>query len=974
MPPDQTLHFGPYRLAGAHGPLWRGAQVVPLPPKALAVLWQLASQAGQVVTKDALLEAGWAGMVVSEAALTTCLRTLRQALGEDAQQPRYIATVHRLGYRFVAPVAAGGPVTPAGPPPVAPAPAPLLVGRAAELAHLHAGFAQARQGGRQLIFVTGEAGIGKTTLVDAFLTEVAAAQTAWIGRGQCIESYGAGEAYLPVLEALARLGRGPGGVRLVACLRQYAPTWLAQLPALVDEAARVPLERQGLGVTAQRMLRELAEALEALTAVQPLLVVLEDLHWSDASTVEALALLARRREAARVMVIGTYRPVELILRPHPLKAVKPELALHGHCREVPLGPLSVAEVQAYLAQRGLAADTTADLAAWVQRRTEGHPLFMVHVVDELAHQGGLPDPEAAAPARRLVAAEAEIPAGLEPLIELQLGQLGAEAQQVLEVASVVGVEFAEASVAAALALPLETIAACCEGLVRQGQFLEDRGLAEWPDGTVSGRYGFRHALYQEILYGRLGSARRLRGHRAIGVRLEAGYGAQAAEIAAALAVHFERGQDHSRAVRYRQQAAQRAMQRSAHLEAIRHCTTGIELLKTLPATPEHTQQALTLYIVLGAALLMTKGQAAPEVEHAYTQARTLCQQVGEPPELVPILLGLWRVYLVRPQLHTARELGDTLLRLAQRAHDPALAVLAHDALGSVWLCLGALPAARQHLEEGIARYTPDQRRAPVFHMGGDPGVGCQAHAAVTLWLMGYPAQALARLHEALALAHELSHPFSLAWVRGMAAWVSQLRRDVLAVYEQAEACVALSTEQGFPLWAAWGTSLRGWAMALQGQGEEGLAQVRQGLAAWQATGAALQAPYVYTMLADVCNHLGYLDDSLQALAEAHTLVEQQEERWWEAEVSRLQGVLLLRQTGTPQEEAETWLWRALEVAHRQEAKSLELRAAVSLSRLWQQGKWAEAQALLAPIYAWFTEGFDTADLQEAEALLEELGR
>jgi predicted ATPase len=426
-------------------------------------------------------------------------------------------------------------------------------------------------------------------------------------------------------------------------------------------------------------------------------------------------------------------------------------------------------------------------------------------------------------------------------------------------------------------------------------------------------------------------------------------------------------------VRYWQRAGQQASERSAHLEAVSHLTTGIELLKTLPETPEHTQQALSLYIALGAALQVTKGIAAPEVEHAYTQAHALCQQVGETPELAPVLLGLWRFYLLRSQLHTAREFGETLLRLAQRAHDPVLAVLAHYALGSTWLWLGALPEARLHLEEGVVRYTPDQRRALVFRMGQDPGVVCRTLAAVTLWLLGYPEQALARLHNALALAHELSHPFSLGFARWWAAIVSQLRRDVPAAYEQAEAAVALATEQGFPQWAAMGRSLGGWALAMQGQGEEGLAQIRQGTTAWRATGAALHVPYLCTVLADVAAHLGHTADGLQALAEAYTLVEQQQERCWEAEVCRLRGVLLLRQTGTPQAEAETWLQRALDIARHQEAKSLELRAAMSLSRLWQQqGKQAEAHALLAPIYGWFTEGFDTKDLQEAKVLLEAL--
>jgi predicted ATPase len=258
-------------------------------------------------------------------------------------------------------------------------------------------------------------------------------------------------------------------------------------------------------------------------------------------------------------------------------------------------------------------------------------------------------------------------------------------------------------------------------------------------------------------------------------------------------------------------------------------------------------------------------------------------------------------------------------------------------------------------------------------MGHDPGVAGRTYTAMILWMRGYPEQALVRVHDALALAHELSHPYSLAFARFWAAWVSQVRRDVPAVYEHAEAAVALATEQGFPLWVATGTSLRGWALVMQDRGEEGMAQVRQGITAWRATGATLFVPCFCTWLAEVADHLGHIEDGLQALAEAHTLVEQHDERYWEAEVHRLRGVLLLRQPGTPPKEAEAWLRRALDIARRQEAKSLELRAAVSLSCLWQQqGKQAEARALLAPIYGWFTEGFDTVDLQEARALLDEL--
>jgi predicted ATPase len=287
--------------------------------------------------------------------------------------------------------------------------------------------------------------------------------------------------------------------------------------------------------------------------------------------------------------------------------------------------------------------------------------------------------------------------------------------------------------------------------------------------------------------------------------------------------------------------------------------------------------------------------------------------------------------------------------------------------------MGAFPAARRHLEAGIARYTPEQHRAPACRMGQDPGVACRIHAAATLWVLGYPAQALARVHEALALADELAHPFSLAFARCFAAFVAQFRRDVPAVHAHAAATVALATEQGFPQWAVQGTILQRWGLVLQGQGDEEIAQVHQGIAAYRATGAAVFIPYFYTWLADVAAHLGRVDEGLQVLAEAHTLVEQQEERWWEAEVCRLRGVVLLKQPGTPPAEAEACFQQALDVARRQEAKSLELRAAMSLARLWQQQcKRAAARDLLAPVYGWFTEGFDTQDLKEAKALLDEL--
>jgi predicted ATPase len=606
----------------------------------------------------------------------------------------------------------------------------------------------------------------------------------------------------------------------------------------------------------------------------------------------------------------------------------------------------------------------AEVVEQVVAKTDGVPLFVEELTKMVLESGLLQERaeryELTGPLPPLA-----IPASLHDSLMARLDRLAAM-KGLAQLGTALGREFSYELIQAVSPWDEATLQRGLHQLVA-AEFLYQQGLP--PQAT----YRFKHVLIQDAAYQSLLKSTRQRHHQRIAQVLEARFPESGETQPELLAHHYTEAGLAEQAIGYWQRAGQQASDRSANLEAVSHLTTGIALLTTLPETPARTQQALTLHLALGAALLMAKGHAAPEVEQVYTQAYALCQQVGETPELAPVLFGLWRFYLVRAQLHTARELGETLLRLAQRAHDPALSVIAHYALGTPWLWLGALPAARQHLEAGIAHDTPDQRRAPVFRIGHDPGVACRDIAAETIWLLGYPDQALARLHDALALAHELLHPFSLAWARCWAAVVSQLRRDVAAVHEQAEAAVALSTEQGFAQWATLGTILHGWALAMQGKGEEGVAQVRQGVAAWRTTGATLHVPYFCTVLADVAAHLGHTTDGLQALAEAHTLVEQHEERYWEAEISRLRGVLLLRQTGTSQAEAEAWLRRALDVARRQQAKSLELRAAISLSRLWQQqGKQAEARALLAPIYGWFTEGFDTADLQEAQVLLAEL--
>jgi class 3 adenylate cyclase/predicted ATPase len=841
---------------------------------------------------------------------------------------------------------------------------PVLVGREEESGLLRRRWEQSKAGLGQVVCISGEAGIGKSALVERLRAQVRAEGLPRMAF-RC-SPYHTNSALYPVITHLEHLLQfapdDSPATRLAKLEAGLRPSGLppAEVVPLLAGLLSVPLPAERyvpLTLTPQQQKQQTLDALaawlEAEAARQPVLVAWEDLHWADPTTLELLGLVIEQAPTVPMLHVLTSRP-----------EFSPPWPQRSHITPLMLNRLERPQVEALITQRAGGKTLPAEVVQHIVAKTDGVPLYVEELTKMLLASALLReevDQYVLTGPLRTVA----IPDTLQDALMARLDQLNT-AKEVAQLGAVLGREFPYELLAAIAPQDEDTLQAGLAQLVA-AELLYQRGR------PPRARYIFKHALIQDAAYASLLKSTRQQVHQQMAQALEARFPALVETQPELVAQHYTAAGCTEQAVRYWQRAGQQASDRSANLEAISHVTTGIELLKTLPETPARTQQALTLHLALGTALLITKGHAAPEVEHAYTQAYALCQQVGETSQLAQVLLGLWQFYVVRAQLHTARELGETLLRLAQPAHDPALAVIAHYALGATWCYLGALPAARQHLEAGSARYTPDQRRALAFRLGQDPGVGCQTFAARTLWLLGYPAQAQARLHEALTLAHELSHPFNLAYARCWAAIVSQCRRDVPATYEHAEAAVTLSTAQGFPLWVALATILRGWALAMQGQGEEGRAQVRQGIAAQRAIGAALLGPYSCTLLADVSAHLGHPEDGLQALAEAHTLVEQHEERWWEAEIARLRGVLLLRQTGTPQAEAEAWLQRALDVARRQEAKSLELRAAMSLARLWQQqGKRAEAHALLAPVYSWFTEGFGTADLQEAKALLAEL--
>jgi hypothetical protein len=551
MHADRSLTFGGFSLDLANEQLVCDGEVVALTPKAFAVLRRLIEDWGQLVTKEDLLRTGWPNTHVTDGVLY-----------------RFIAPRTRAAVASTSEPGRGG-----------------LVGRDELLAQLADRLARARQGQRQLVFLSGEAGIGKTSVLDAFLAFASVDPDVMLASGACLEHYGGAEPYLPVLEAFGRLLRAPGAERTIRVLEARAPSWIGQFPWLEHRSDREAPRRDLLGVTKERMLREMAEALEVVTAEVPLVLVLEDLHWGDYSTLDLLGMLCRRREAARLLVVGSYRPVDAIVAGHPLRALTQELRVRRQCEEFALEFLREADVTAYLAQRFGAHAFPAELARTVHRRTDGNPLFMVRLVDELLTLGVLADHDGrwqlVAPLDEVARA---VPESLRQLIDKQIGRLEPEVQRLLEVASMLGNEFTARSVAAGLDDdPLE-VEERCDALARHGHLLAPTGLFVLPDGTAVARYRFTHSLYAQVLAERVPAGRRLRLHQRLGEWLERTYGAQAGVIGTQLARHFEEARDYQRAITYLRRAADGDVSRWGDPEAATRLTRALSLAGHLPAT------------------------------------------------------------------------------------------------------------------------------------------------------------------------------------------------------------------------------------------------------------------------------------------------------------------------------------------------------------------------------------------------------
>jgi DNA-binding winged helix-turn-helix (wHTH) protein/tetratricopeptide (TPR) repeat protein len=935
--------FAEYELDTRLYELRHAGQPCKLEPQVFNVLLYLIQHRDRVVTKDELLEQLWPNQFISEVMLNHRVMAARKAIGDSGRAQRCIKTVHGRGYRFIAEVRAVAPAEaslPLGPSrAAAPVPSPLaepgapvggqqpppFVAREAEVQHLHQYLAAALRGERQVVFITGEAGIGKTALVDTFVAQVAPTAPVWLGWGQCLEQHGAGEPYLPLLEVLGRWGRGPDGGQLVAVLRQQAPSWLLQLPALVPEDDYVAMQRRGGGMTRERMLRELAEAVEALTATRPVVLVLEDLHWSDAATIDWLAYVGRRREVARLLVLGTYRPTEARVQRHPVHTVAQELQRYGLGRELGLGYFSEAAVAAYLEQRLGTAPLPVGLVRALHQRTTGNPLFLTAVVDMLVRQGQLREGGTGGEGGEALAVHlGGVPESLRQLIEQQLTQLAPDVQVLLEAASVAGQEYAVAAVAAAVGQAVEVVEEHCATLARQGQFLRAVGPEVWPDGPVAERYGFVHDLYRETLYARVPEGRRVRWHRQIGCRLEAGYGPQAREVAAELAEHFVRGRDTERAMQYLWYAAQNTLRRSAHREAVRYYERALQMLQHLPQQPDTQAQSIDLHLELRNALVPL-GEMARILQHL-REAEALAQGLGDVRRQGRIVTYLTRDLQMLGQHAEAVTTGLRALTMVQ--DDIALRVTTHLYLSYAYHGLGEYRRATEVLRHEVATLSGALSQE-YFGLAALPAVSARVSMVYNLAELGEFAEGVVLGSEALQIAEAAGQPFSLTQAyRGLGILYLQQGRfaHALPLLEQG---LALCRYADLPLAFPAVASYLGMAYAQAGR-----------LAEAQQQGAAIRLGDRQTLrmllLGTGYLHAGRLQDALPLAQEALAIARERQERGVEGYALHLLGALAASGTSPDVTLAATYYQQALTLAKELSMRPLMAHCHLGLGQVYAQ--------------------------------------
>ncbi len=820
-----------------------------------------------------------------------------------------------------------------------------FVGREAELATLVARWAQARDGAGQSVVVLGEAGVGKSRLVYQLRARLAAVPHTWLECGAT--PYTAGTPFHPIIalvaqglvfapedtaaEKLVKIERGLGGLATAETVALLAD--LVGLPPPTRLQLSPELQRR-------RTIELLAAWTLAIGAVQPLVLLVEDMHWCDPSSLELLGHLVAQSPTARVLLLATARP-----------EFTPPWPAREHMTTLPLARLGERETRDMILTLAGGALPPATLDALVAR-ADGMPLYVEELTRSVVEPGTARSVEA-------------IPATLADSLMGRLDRLSAT-KEVAQRAAVLGREFAYPLLAAVAGLEE---AALRHGLARlvEAEIVFARG--EPPEAT----YTFKHALVQEAAYGSLLKRTRQQLHGRIAEVLEERFPERAAAEPEVVARHYDQAGLATPAIAHYRRAGERAALRSANEEAIGHLRRALELVATLPETRERNQRELELQMAIGAPLGAARGWSHPDYEGTFVRARELVSQIGEAPELPRVIEGMGAAYLMKGDLTTAVEIGNEALAAAQRTGEAFDLLLGHVSVGTALAYQGHLTRGLEHLEQAIALYDPGAHAAFAYALGFDRGVASNSHAASCLTYLGRLDRALALSERGVALARRGDHPLSLAIALFQNGLVHFERGEFDRMAERIGELVRLAEQLGFPFWLGVGSFFQGIARVESGTGEAGMAQMQQAVVDLAGLGNGLGAPAFLLVLATALWKVGRHDEALGTLDLGLAQAEMTSQHYVDGELHRLRGEILLDKDEDAAGDAESQFVQALEVARGQEARLFELRAAMRLASLWQrQGKRDQARALLAPVHAWFTEGFDTRDLKDAKALLDDL--
>lgn len=903
MRQENAYQFGPFRLGSV---LCRGSEVVPLTPKAFRVLRVLIERADTLVEKDELWAAAWPGVIVTEGAMTVCIAEIRKALGDSARNSRYVVTVHKRGYRFVAPIKtekyAGFPTPPMHG-------GCSFVGRQQDIDRLWDAFSRLSDGRPQMVLVTGEAGIGKTTLTNAFMARVGTVPRTLLADGICVDQYGIHEPYFPLIEALKSLYLGERGRELIPLLTRHAPMWLLQLPGLLDDPQLAAVQSRVAHATPERMMRELADFLHVASADYAIVLRLEDIQWSDAATLAWLAFVIRRAGFARLLIIATCREPPGAQASAALASLRRELSLHELAEEHALGAWTLAEIGQYVEQRLAIAspprhapaargveELKQKLVAALLFQTGGNPLYVASMVKELLRcidaDGSVSDWPSALALVQNGRASGQVVA----LVTRQLTQLAADDRRVLEAASVAGMAFTAAAVARLLAITDDEAESRCAEIARSTGYWRCQGSVTFPGGVVSSRYAFGHNIYRTAIFEQIPPGRAAVLHRAAAAGLAQLWAGHVDEVAAQLAWHSEEGGEPLAAAAYLLRSGDNALRRAAYAEAAAEFERGIKLLTAQAgagAGARHETE-LALQLALAPVLASMHGSASDAAVACYRKAASIATELERPAEQFAATYGLRGATLAAGALLEAHAQSTKLLALATAARERPLLLEAHVARGNTAFQIGSLREAREHLDAAWAMYEPQAHREHARRYGMDPGMFSLSLSALVCVLMGDEKEGVERGARALAHAASLEHAYSVATAYNFAAWLGQLHRDVAETERRARSALEIARRHGFLAAANLAAIRLGWALVMSGQGKDGMVSIEVGIRAWRNAGLVLGYPYFLGLLADCHLQLERPQSALDALRDGLRTVRKTGEHWIEPELLRLRGVALER--------------------------------------------------------------------------------